>query len=103
MNVNETLPKDCFSPKCCQISASEAAQSTENKAEGRVTKMVMVMIFFFLFAWTPYSVFALYVVFGRTHSVSPIVATLPPFFAKSCTIYNPVLYFVLNRQVNMIV
>ncbi|KAJ8044523.1 Pineal opsin [Holothuria leucospilota] len=80
-----------------QISASEAAQSTENKAEGRVTKMVVVMVFFFLFAWTPYAVFALLVAFGNTH-VSPLVATLPAFFAKSCTIYNPILYFVLNRQ-----
>ena len=65
----------------------------------QVTIMVVVMISCFLVAWTPYSAFALYVAAGNEDKVSPLMGTAPSLFAKACTVYNPIIYFLLNKQV----
>lgn len=82
-----------------QISRTQAALSSEAKADRKVSKMIFIMILFFLIAWTPYTAFSLYVTFGKNVTITPLAGTFPPFFAKLCTIHNPIIYFLLNKQV----
>lgn len=37
--------------------------------------------------------------FGRKSMVSPTVAIIPSFFAKSSTAYNPLIYVFMSRKV----
>eukprot|EP00057_Strongylocentrotus_purpuratus_P031001 XP_783302.2 PREDICTED: pinopsin [Strongylocentrotus purpuratus] len=81
-----------------KISRTQAALSSEAKADRKVSKMIFIMILFFLIAWTPYTGFSLYVTFGKNVVITPLAGTFPPFFAKLCTIHNPIIYFLLNKQ-----
>ena len=100
-------------------------------AERRVTVMVACMIGAFLAAWTPYSIMALFETFigvgghssiDQTNvsssvrqpeeeekenllnfvgAISPAFATIPALFAKTSAILNPLIYGILNTQVNL--
>ncbi|XP_072026865.1 rhodopsin-like isoform X1 [Amphiura filiformis] len=81
-----------------KMGESEAAKSSSTKADKKVTIMIVIMITAFLIAWTPYSAFALYVAAGNADKVTPLMGTVPSLFAKLCTVYNPIIYFLLNKQ-----
>lgn len=61
--------------------------------------MVVVMVLAFLMTWLPYAAMALAVVMDSTLHINPIVATVPVYLAKSSTVYNPIIYIFMNRQV----
>lgn len=61
--------------------------------------MVVVMIFGFLVCWMPYAIFALWAVNNRGTPFDLRLATIPSCFSKASTVYNPVIYVVLNKQV----
>lgn len=61
--------------------------------------MFFLMISCFLLCWTPYAVVSMMVAFGRKSMVSPTVAIVPSFFAKSSTAYNPLIYVFMSRKV----
>lgn len=62
--------------------------------------MVIVMIISFLMCWVPYATVAWYIFVNQGTEFGPVFMTAPAFFAKSAALYNPVIYIVLNRQVN---
>ncbi|XP_061693601.1 opsin-3 [Syngnathoides biaculeatus] len=64
--------------------------------EKKVAAMFLLMIFCFLVCWTPYAVVSMMVAFGRKSMVSPTVAIIPSFFAKSSTAYNPLIYVFMS-------
>ncbi|CAF89728.1 unnamed protein product, partial [Tetraodon nigroviridis] len=66
--------------------------------EKKVSVMFFLMISCFLLCWTPYAVVSMMVAFGRKSMVSPTVAIIPSFFAKSSTAYNPVIYVFMSRK-----
>ncbi|XP_023231417.1 medium-wave-sensitive opsin 1-like [Centruroides sculpturatus] len=70
------------------------------KAEQRVTMMAAAMVVCTLTAWTPYAVVSLMVTTGYSHLIGPIASVAPAIFAKTSVIYNPIVYFFLNTQVN---
>ncbi|KAL7647610.1 UNVERIFIED_CONTAM: hypothetical protein RMT77_001210 [Armadillidium vulgare] len=84
--------------KSIKQSSRSGIQSSVSKAEGRIAAMVFVMGVTFLFAWTPYAVFALIMSFGDQRLVTPEAAVAPAIFAKSSCIYNPIIYVGLNTQ-----
>lgn len=47
----------------------------------------------------PYAVVSLLVTYGYSNLVTPTVAIIPSFFAKSSTAYNPVIYIFMSRKV----
>lgn len=51
----------------------------------------------YIFCWTPYAFTAFYVAFGFG-SLPVIVATIPSFFAKSASVWNPIIYVFTNKQ-----
>lgn len=61
--------------------------------------MFFLMISCFLLCWTPYAIVSMMVAFGRKSMVSPTVAVIPSFFAKSSTAYNPLIYVFMSRKV----
>lgn len=61
--------------------------------------MCFLMISMFLICWMPYAVVSLLVTYGYSNLVTPTVAIIPSFFAKSSTAYNPVIYIFMSRKV----
>lgn len=61
--------------------------------------MVVVMIVAYCFCWGPYTIFACFAAANPGYAFHPLAAALPAYFAKSATIYNPIIYVFMNRQV----
>lgn len=59
------------------------------------------MILAFLLSWMPYALFALAKVVKPEVIVDPKIQSIPMYMAKTGTIYNPVVYICLNKQVNL--
>lgn len=57
------------------------------------------MIVSFLVCWVPYASVALYIFANQGIEFGPVFMTAPAFFAKSAALYNPVIYILLNKQV----
>nr|XP_009679410.1 PREDICTED: opsin-3 [Struthio camelus australis] len=68
------------------------------KYEKKVAKMCFLMISTFLVCWMPYAVVSLLITYGYSNLVTPTVAIIPSFFAKSSTAYNPVIYIFMSRK-----
>ncbi|XP_043913955.1 opsin-3 [Protopterus annectens] len=66
--------------------------------EKKVAKMCFLMIFTFLVCWMPYAVVSLLMAHGHSNIISPTVAIIPSFFAKSSTTYNPIIYIFMSRK-----
>nr|XP_019602391.1 PREDICTED: opsin-3 [Rhinolophus sinicus] len=66
--------------------------------EKKVAKMCFFMIVTFLTFWMPYIVICFLVVNGYGHVVTPTVSIVSYLFAKSSTVYNPVIYIFMIRK-----
>lgn len=73
------------------------------KYEKKVAKMCFLMIFTFLTFWMPYIVTCFLVVNGYGHLVTPTVSVISYLFAKSSSVYNPVIYFFMIRKVSFVI
>ncbi|CAH2277711.1 vertebrate ancient opsin-like [Pelobates cultripes] len=76
----------------------EQGGKTNREEEIRVAVMVLLMVVAFLVCWLPYTIFAMIVVINPTLYISPLLATLPTYFAKTSPIYNPIIYIFLNKE-----
>lgn len=86
-------------PISLQAAAQQQESATTQKAEKEVTRMVIIMVIAFLICWVPYASVAFYIFTHQGSDFGPIFMTLPAFFAKSSSIYNPVIYIMMNKQV----
>lgn len=66
-----------------------------------MARMVVVMVLAFLLTWLPYAAMALSIMVDSNLHIHPMVATVPVVLAKSSTVYNPIIYIFMNRQVSM--
>ncbi|KAG9260618.1 rhodopsin, like [Astyanax mexicanus] len=95
-----TVISFCYTWLLCTVKAAAAAQQeseTTQRAEREVTRMVIVMIVAFLICWLPYASIAWYIFTHPGIVVNPLFMTIPSFFAKSSTLYNPVIYVCMNK------
>lgn len=69
------------------------------KSEMKVASMVVLMVLTFMISWLPYASLAMVVVYDPDVKISPLVGTVPVYLAKSSTVYNPLIYIYLNKQV----
>uniref|UniRef100_A0A8D2Q6D0 G-protein coupled receptors family 1 profile domain-containing protein n=1 Tax=Varanus komodoensis TaxID=61221 RepID=A0A8D2Q6D0_VARKO len=84
-----------------KVAKSGLVQSNATqRAESQVTKTAIIMILAFLLSWMPYAAFALTKVVKPEVIMDPQVQSIPMYMAKTGTIYNPVVYISLNKQVN---
>lgn len=70
------------------------------KRERQVTKTVVACVGFFCLSWFPYAIIVLIAQIGIDvdRYVTPLTATLPALFAKTSTIFNPLIYTVINSD-----
>ena len=86
-------------PVSPQAAAQQQESATTQKAEKEVTRMVIIMVIAFLICWLPYAGVAFYIFTHQGSDFGPIFMTIPAFFAKSSSVYNPVIYIMMNKQV----
>ncbi|XP_034412084.1 opsin 7, group member a [Cyclopterus lumpus] len=110
----------CYILPCCVIVASytsilvtvHASRKNIERHVSRQTHMssiqtiivklsVAVCISFFA-AWSPYAVVSMWAAFGHIENISPLAFALPAMFAKSSTIYNPIIYLMLRPNVRRV-
>nr|QKK13229.1 long wavelength-sensitive opsin [Hydrophis peronii]BCF80144.1 long-wave-sensitive opsin [Hydrophis ornatus] len=80
------------------VAAQQKESESTQKAEKEVSRMVVVMIIAYIVCWGPYTFFACFAAANPGYAFHPLTAALPAFFAKSATIYNPIIYVFMNRQ-----
>ncbi|XP_055513692.1 pinopsin-like [Leucoraja erinacea] len=73
------------------------SQSTQ-RAEREVSRMVVAMVMAFLVCWLPYTTFAMVIAINKDIVIQPTLASMPSYFSKTATIYNPVIYVFMNKQ-----
>lgn len=52
----------------------------------------------FLCCWTPYGMVSLWSVLKDSSTIPPEVSLLPCMFAKSSTLYNPLIYYIFSKS-----
>ncbi|XP_004079421.1 opsin-5-like isoform X1 [Oryzias latipes] len=104
----------CYILPCCIIVASymgilvtvQASRKTMEQHSSRETHMssiqtiivklsVAVCIGFFA-AWSPYAMVSMWAAFGQIDNIPPLAFAVPAMFAKSSTIYNPIINLLLR-------
>ncbi|XP_041952206.1 opsin 8, group member b [Alosa sapidissima] len=63
-------------------------------------RLVLIAIFIsmgFLGSWTPYGMVSLWSVYSDSTSIPPMVSMLPCLFAKTSTVYNPLIYYIFSK------
>ena len=70
------------------------------KREHQVTKTVILCISLFCISWMPYIMIIIVAQFGNNieNYITPLTASLPALFAKSSTIFNPLIYTLINPE-----
>ncbi|NXX78951.1 OPSP protein, partial [Urocolius indicus] len=79
-------------------AAQQQESETTQQAEREVTRMVVAMVLAFLICWLPYSTFAMVVATTKDITIQPALASLPSYFSKTATVYNPIIYVFMNKQ-----
>ena len=71
-----------------------------HKRQWRVLRTIIINILFFCIAWTPYAIITVIAQFGPNidEYITPISTSLPAFFSKTSSVYNPILYTLTNRD-----
>ncbi|KAL7885528.1 hypothetical protein AOLI_G00058230 [Acnodon oligacanthus] len=84
----------------CKLNKSVELQGGKSHVEEnrRAVKMVLAMIGMFFTCWLPYTAISMVVVVDPELHIPPLVATMPMYFAKTSPVYNPIIYFMTNRQ-----
>ncbi|XP_075072288.1 opsin-VA-like [Mixophyes fleayi] len=84
--------------KLRKVSDAQSRLGSTRKPEKEVTRMVIIMILAFLICWSPYAAFSILVTAHPTIDLDPRLSAIPAFFAKTASMYNPVIYVFMNKQ-----
>nr|QPZ85613.1 rhodopsin RH1 [Sargocentron spiniferum] len=91
----------CYGRLLCAVKEAAAAQQeseTTQRAEREVTRMVILMVIGYLVCWLPYASVAWFIFTHKGSEFGPLFMAVPSFFAKSSSIYNPIIYICMNKQ-----
>ncbi|KAG8587629.1 hypothetical protein GDO81_005734 [Engystomops pustulosus] len=80
------------------VAAQQKESETTQRAEREVTRMVIAMVLAFLICWLPYAAFAIVMATNKQVVIDPTLASMPSYFSKTATVYNPVIYVFMNKQ-----
>ncbi|KAM4796780.1 pinopsin-like [Rhinophrynus dorsalis] len=80
------------------VAAQQKESETTQRAEREVTRMVIAMVLAFLLCWLPYASFAIVAASNKDIVIDPTLASMPSYFSKTATVYNPVIYVFMNKQ-----
>ncbi|XP_063818081.1 opsin-VA-like [Pseudophryne corroboree] len=84
--------------KLRKVSDTQSRLGSTRKPEKEVTRMVVIMILAFLICWSPYAAFSILVTANPSIELDPRLSAIPAFFAKTASMYNPVIYVFMNKQ-----
>ncbi|KYO42267.1 opsin-VA [Alligator mississippiensis] len=84
--------------KLRKVSVTQGRLGTTRRPERQVTRMVVIMILAYLVCWSPYAAFSILVTACPSMELNPCLAAMPAFFAKTATVYNPIIYVFMNKQ-----
>lgn len=73
---------------------------SKQKDTDHAIRMVLAMVISFFVCWLPYTLLSVVVVVDPELYIPPLVATMPMYFAKTSPVYNPIIYFLSNKQVS---
>ncbi|KAM3617818.1 uncharacterized protein V6R79_011606 [Siganus canaliculatus] len=79
--------------------AVQQHMSPQNKitnAHTLIVKLSVAVCIGFLTAWSPYAIVSMWAAFGNPATVPPMAFALAAIFAKSSTLYNPIVYLVFK-------
>ncbi|XP_069551269.1 parietopsin [Brachyistius frenatus] len=71
---------------------------SSKKENDHAISMVLAMIIAFFICWLPYTALSVVVVVDPELYIPPLLATTPMYFAKTSPVYNPIIYFLSNKQ-----
>ncbi|XP_065820009.1 opsin 8, group member a [Labrus bergylta] len=80
--------------------AYQSIQSNDfqyGNVERKITLMAVMISSGFLVAWAPYVAVSWWSMFHEQDNMTPFITLLPCLFAKSSTVYNPLIYFIFQR------
>ncbi|XP_073471259.1 pinopsin-like [Aquarana catesbeiana] len=80
------------------VAAQQKDSETTQRAEREVSRMVIGMVLAFLICWLPYAAFAIVAASNKDIVIDPMLASMPSYFSKTATVYNPVIYVFMNKQ-----
>ncbi|XP_068120418.1 opsin-5-like [Hyperolius riggenbachi] len=63
---------------------------------GLIIKLSVAVCIGFLLAWTPYAIVGMWAAFGDAREVPSMAFAMAAVFAKSSTLYNPMVYLLLK-------
>ena len=61
-----------------------------------------MLVFVFLFCWCPYAILSMAGILGMASSINVNFTVLPLQMAKTSVLWNPVIYVIMNTQVDYI-
>lgn len=104
--IQSVIAETVVPPLAITISDTELSKLKEEITSKRKLKrrdliaaqIGLMLIAIFLLAWSPYSLIALLGQFGPKNFVTPWLAMIPSVFAKSSTLYNPIVYAVKDSR-----
>ncbi|KAM9435510.1 opsin 8, group member b [Clarias gariepinus] len=67
------------------------------KIQRRLMLIAVLISAGFIGCWTPYGIVSLWSMYS-TSSITPYVSMLPCLFAKSSTVYNPLIYYIYSKS-----
>ncbi|XP_062858586.1 opsin-5-like [Trichomycterus rosablanca] len=68
------------------------------KMQRRLMLIAMLISVGFIGAWTPYGIVSLWSIYSSSSLISPLVSMLPCLFAKSSTVFNPLIYYIFSKS-----
>ena len=88
------------SSETCSRKKSRNNSSIYFKREIKLVKMICLIILMFTISWTPYALVTFAAQFGSNIEayINPYTTALPAFFAKTSSVYNPLVYTLSNKD-----
>ncbi|KAI4802230.1 hypothetical protein KUCAC02_020082 [Chaenocephalus aceratus] len=68
------------------------------KLHRRLLVIAVLVSFGFIVCWTPYAIVSMWSILGDSSNIPPEVSLLPCMFAKSSTVYNPLIYYIFSKS-----
>ncbi|XP_047490946.1 rhodopsin-like [Penaeus chinensis] len=69
-----------------------------HRRETQLARVVIISVWFWAMAWTPYAVISLMGILSWRENLTPLASMLPALFAKLSTVYNPFIYAVSHPR-----
>ncbi|MBN3303306.1 OPN5 protein, partial [Amia calva] len=71
-------------------------QTRMTNIQSIIVKLSVAVCIGFFAAWSPYAVLSMWAAFGYVENFPPLAFAVPAVFAKSSTLYNPIIYLLLK-------